>query len=381
MRKSGIITKGNDEIMPLTWAENVLVNKETPLTEVLIEAPQEAEVGQILAVKTVDENGKPTEWEVIKNAAGSKDYEELENLPSINGVTLEGDKTADDLGLLTEEQYKGAYTKPDDGIPKSDLNSAVQTSLGKADTALQEHQSLEDYVKTNDSRLTDARASNDVQSYAKTGSGITVGVSVPSNAKFTDTTYSAATTSASGLMSAADKTKLNGIATGANAYSLPNATSSVLGGVKIGSNISVSSGTISLSKNNITNALGYTPEKEGSGSAFVKSGNILGASSNIPLYYDKSKCSVYRYVNTNTKEVYFDVAFVAGSKNIAAGSSATFANVPDYLPSAVKREYIITADYVMEVRINLNGALSVHVVRGTVPSGTSINVRIEWHYV
>lgn len=39
--------------------------------------------------------------------------------------------------------------------------------------------------------------------------------SVPSDAVFTDTTYSDATTSAAGLMSAADKTKLNGIATGA----------------------------------------------------------------------------------------------------------------------------------------------------------------------
>lgn len=38
---------------------------------------------------------------------------------------------------------------------------------------------------------------------------------VPSNAVFTDTTYSDATTSAAGLMSASDKTKLNGIATGA----------------------------------------------------------------------------------------------------------------------------------------------------------------------
>lgn len=44
---------------------------------------------------------------------------------------------------------------------------------------------------------------------------------------------SSATTSASGLMSAADKTKLNGIATGANAYTLPAATSSALGGIKI----------------------------------------------------------------------------------------------------------------------------------------------------
>lgn len=68
-----------------------------------------------------------------------------------------------------------------------------------------------------------------------------------------------ATTAKAGVMSAADKTKLNGIATGANKYILPNATSSTLGGVKIGSNISVSSGTISLSKSNVTSALGYTP--------------------------------------------------------------------------------------------------------------------------
>ena len=32
---------------------------------------------------------------------------------------------------------KGTYSKPSSGIPKSDLASAVQTSLGKADTALQ----------------------------------------------------------------------------------------------------------------------------------------------------------------------------------------------------------------------------------------------------
>ena len=37
------------------------------------------------------------------------------------------------------------YTKPDGGIPKSDLAQDVQNSLNKADTALQEHQSLDAY--------------------------------------------------------------------------------------------------------------------------------------------------------------------------------------------------------------------------------------------
>lgn len=43
-----------------------------------------------------------------------------------------------------------------------------------------------------------------------------------------------ATTSANGLMSSTDKTKLNGIAENANNYSLPEASPTVLGGVKIG---------------------------------------------------------------------------------------------------------------------------------------------------
>lgn len=42
-------------------------------------------------------------------------------------------------------------------------------------------------------------------------------------------------------------------------YSLPTATSSTLGGVKVGSNITNSSGTISLTKANVISALGYTP--------------------------------------------------------------------------------------------------------------------------
>lgn len=34
------------------------------------------------------------------------------------------------------------YTKPNTGIPKTDMATDVQTSLGKADTALQEHQDI-----------------------------------------------------------------------------------------------------------------------------------------------------------------------------------------------------------------------------------------------
>ena len=47
-------------------------------------------------------------------------------------------------------------------------------------------------------------------------------------------TYDEATQSASGLMSAADKTKLDGIEANANYYSLPTADDNTLGGVKTG---------------------------------------------------------------------------------------------------------------------------------------------------
>lgn len=62
---------------------------------------------------------------------------------------------------------------------------------------------------------TDGKLPASITGDAATVNGHTVASDVPANAKFTDTTYSDATTSAAGLMSSSDKTKLNGIATGA----------------------------------------------------------------------------------------------------------------------------------------------------------------------
>lgn len=53
--------------------------------------------------------------------------------------------------------------------------------------------------------------------------------------------------------------KLNGIEEGANKYVLPQASGKVLGGVTVGANISVATGTISINKDNVIAALGYTP--------------------------------------------------------------------------------------------------------------------------
>lgn len=55
-------------------------------------------------------------------------------------ATLEADVAAKGFTKNT-----GTYSKPTGGIPKTDLANDVQASLGKADTALQEHQSLAAY--------------------------------------------------------------------------------------------------------------------------------------------------------------------------------------------------------------------------------------------
>lgn len=63
----------------------------------------------------------------------------------------------------------------------------------------------------------------------------------------------------------ATNSTLGGVKVGSNiavndgTISIPAASTSTLGVVKVGSNISVSDGTISLSASNVTNALGYTP--------------------------------------------------------------------------------------------------------------------------
>ena len=79
------------------------------------------------------------------------------------------------------------------------------------------------------------KISTDAQSHVASATAVTktdiTALGIPAQ----DTTYSAATTSANGLMSKEDKSKLNGIAAGANAYSHPSgsAPSKALGLYKI----------------------------------------------------------------------------------------------------------------------------------------------------
>ena len=65
-------------------------------------------------------------------------------------ATLEADVAAKGF-----TKNAGTYSKPAGGIPKTDLSDSVQASLGKADTALQEHQSLAAYRTAEEQNIID----------------------------------------------------------------------------------------------------------------------------------------------------------------------------------------------------------------------------------
>ena len=104
-------------------------------------------------------------------------------------ATLEADVAAKGFTKNT-----GTYSKPAGGIPKSDFDAAVQTSLGKADTALQEHQSLAAYRTAAaqdeiDSGKVDKVTGKGLSTNDYTAAAKAKVDAIPANPKYTDTVY------------------------------------------------------------------------------------------------------------------------------------------------------------------------------------------------
>ena len=85
----------------------------------------------------------------LSNSKLQNDISELQNTLSIlenffpEGTTYDNYLITDSILNAEINQVKEEkYTKPQTGIPSTDLAEAVQTSLGKADTALQQHQDI-----------------------------------------------------------------------------------------------------------------------------------------------------------------------------------------------------------------------------------------------
>ena len=119
----------------------------------------------------------------------SGSYNDLSDKPTIPDAVTEG--TVSGWGFT---KNTGTYSKPTGGIPKADLAPAVQTSLGKADSALQSHQSLAAY------RTASAQDAIDKGKVDKvTGKGLSTNDytnaakakvdAIPASPKYTDTVY------------------------------------------------------------------------------------------------------------------------------------------------------------------------------------------------
>jgi hypothetical protein len=133
--------------------------------------------------------------------------------------------------------------------------------------------------------------------------------------------HGGATQSAAGFMSAADKKKLDGIAEGANKYSLPTATSNVLGGVKTGVNITNNSGVLSVTAANVTNALGYTPPKQDTNTwrpvvnSLTNSATDQSLAANQGKILNESKAAMIVLTNENLNDVVTPGFYSSGGGN------------------------------------------------------------------
>lgn len=133
--------------------------------------------------------------------------------------------------------------------------------------------------------------------------------------------HGGATQSAAGFMSAADKKKLDGIAEGANKYSLPTATSNVLGGVKTGANITNNSGVLSVTADNVTNALGYTPPKQDTNTwrpvvnSLTNSATDQSLAANQGKILNESKAAMIVLTNENLNDVVTPGFYSSGGGN------------------------------------------------------------------
>lgn len=144
--------------------------------------------------------------------------------------------------------------------------------------------------------------------------------------------HGGATQSAAGFMSVADKKKLDGIAEGANKYSLPTATSNVLGGVKTGANITNNSGVLSVTAANVTNALGYTPPKQDTNTwrpvvnSLTNSATDQSLAANQGKILNESKAAMIVLTNENLNDVVTPGFYSSGGGNNVTNKPSNVGN-------------------------------------------------------
>lgn len=177
------------------------------------------------------------------NVAFSGAYDDLTGKPAIPSRTSD---LANNSGYITSSALNGYVKSVNGTYPDSNGNVSISVSGGGS---------------SGGGNYTLPTASSSTLGGVKVGSGLTINTSGVLSADVTASTLTAYAkiTDLSAVAKTGSYNDLTNKPTIPAAYMLPNATSSTLGGVKVGSNISVSNGTISIAKSNVTSALGYTP--------------------------------------------------------------------------------------------------------------------------
>ena len=188
----------------------------------------------------------------------------------INGHTVE--KNVPSNAVFTDTNTTYTFTNGTDGtftVKASNSDSGQTVSVGvpakaSAATSAETAATAATAEKVGTATVGGATQPMYLSGGTPTACTYTLAQNVTSASKLTDTTYSAST----GLSLSKD-----------NKFSINAATSSTIGGVKIGSGITVDTGgTISLTKTNVTNALGYTPPTADTNTHYT-TGLIVGNSS------------------------------------------------------------------------------------------------------
>lgn len=131
-----------------------------------------------------------------------------------------------------------------------------------------------------------------------------------------NTTYSNATQTTSGLMSNADKTKLDGIAEGANNYTLPSAGTS-LGGVKTGGDVTIVSGVITVNDDSHNHIISNVD-----GLQFALDGKAASGHSHDDTYYTEIEVDTLLDGKANTSHTHA-IANITNLQTTLDGKAAT----------------------------------------------------------
>ena len=233
---------------------------------------------------------------------------------------------------------------------KSDI-SGLKTSVGSNETKISALEAnLSSYVPTsrtiNGTALTSDITITKVESATTSTNvnGHTVAKSVPSNAVFTDTTYDDVTTSTHGLMTAADKTKLDGIASGATKYSHPKFTAKTSGFYKIAvNNEGHVTGTTKVAKSDITELIDGTPSLVGHTHddryyTETEVNTKLATKSNTGHTHTKSEITdLATWATADTKPSY-NFSEIGGSVDVTKQLSGKIpeANLPSYVDDVLE---------------------------------------------